>query len=195
MSFNNQTLIINKKSSEEDHITQDNKSIKYKLKKPELTLLRKGPKFTPTTKGNILNSKSDILNLTRRLQLDDIFHKKEFNEESIVCNKSNKQIKTKDLELEHIVKEIKNIEAEYKSFTFNILNEKPNAMKHLMNNPDIVFKPTDKGGGLVLMDKTYYRDSLVIKGHLDINVYQDVPLDSDKKSLSKVKIIGRKVQK
>ena len=45
------------------------------------------------------------------------------------------------------------------------------------------------------MDKSYYRDSLVIKGHLNSNVYQEVPLDSDKKDISKIKIIGRKVKK
>ena len=121
-------------------------------------------KFTPTTKGNILNSKSDIFNLTRRLQVEEILHEKEFNDESIVYNKSNKQFKTKDLELEHIVKEIENIETEYKSFTSNITNEEQSALKNLMNNPDIIMKPTDKGGGLVLMDKSYHRDSLVIKG-------------------------------
>ena len=42
-------------------------------------------------------------------------------------------------------------------------------------------KPTDKGGGLALMGKSYYQDSLVIKGQLDSNFYQEVPLDSDKK--------------
>ena len=110
-------------------------------------------------------------------------HEKEFNDESIVYNKSNKQFKTKDLQLEHIVKEIENIETECKSFTSNITNEEQNILKNLMNNPDIITKLTDKGGGLVLMDKLYYRDSLVIKEHLDSNVYQEVPLDSDKKSL------------
>ena len=48
-----------------------------------------------------------------------------------------------------------------------------------MNNPDIILKSTDNGGGSVLMDESYYRDSLVIKGHWDSNVYQKVPLDSD----------------
>ena len=38
------------------------------------------------------------------------------------CNKSNKQFKTKDLELEHILKEIEHIETEYKSFSSNISN-------------------------------------------------------------------------
>ena len=70
--------------------------------------------MTPTTKGNFINSKSDNFNLTRRLQLETILHEKEFNEESIVYNKFNKQFKIKDLELEYIVKEIENIETEYK---------------------------------------------------------------------------------
>ena len=63
-----------------------------------------------------------------------------------------------------------------------------------MNNPDLTIKPADKGGGLVLMDESYYWDSLVIKGNLDGNVYQEVPLDSDKKVFENFKIFGRKVQ-
>ena len=117
-------------------------------KKTEFCSLRIGPKFIPATKGNVLNSKSDILNLTRRLQLEEILRGKEFSHKSIVYNKSNKQFKAKDLELEHIVKETENIETEYKSFTPNISNEKQNASKNLMNNPDIIMKPTVKGGGL-----------------------------------------------
>ena len=66
-----------------------------------------------------------------------------------------KQSKTKDLEQEHIVKEVENIETEYKSFTSNISNEKQTALKDLMNNPDLILKPTDKRGDLVLLDKSY----------------------------------------
>ena len=64
-------------------------------------------------------------------------------------------MKTKDLEQEHIVKEVENIEAEYKSFNSNISNEKQTALKDLMNNPDLILKPTDKRGDLVLLDKSY----------------------------------------
>ena len=64
-------------------------------------------------------------------------HEKEFNDESIVYNKSNKQFKTKDLELEHIVKEIENIETEHKSFASHITNEEQSALENLMNNPDL----------------------------------------------------------
>ena len=80
------------------------------------------------------------------------------------------------------------------TFTSNISNEEQNALKNLMNNPDIIMKPTDKGGGLVLMDKSYYRDYLVIHGYFDSNVYQDVPLESDKNVFQKLKYLVKKVQ-
>ena len=99
------------KSFEGDHITLKNLS-KYELKKKKLSLLHKGPKFTPTTKASVLSSTSDIFNLTRRLELEEILPVKEFNEESIVYNKLNKQFKIKGLELEHIIKETENIGTE-----------------------------------------------------------------------------------
>ena len=61
-----------------------------------------------------------------------------------------------------------------------------------MNNLDLTIKPADKGGGLVLMDKWYYWDSLVIKGNLDSNVYQEVPLDSYKKVFENLKSLAEK---
>ena len=85
-----------------------------------------------------------------------------------------------------------NTETEYKYFTSNITNEEQNALKNLMNNLDLTIKPADKGGGLVLMDKSYYWDSLVIKGNLDSNVYQEVPLDSYKKVFENLKSLAEK---
>ena len=51
-----------------------------------------------------------------------------------------------------------------------------------MNNPDITMILANKRTRLVLMDKSFHQDFLVIKGHLDSNIYQEVPLDSNKKS-------------
>ena len=61
-----------------------------------------------------------------------------------------------------------------------------------MNNPDLIIKSKYKVYGLVLMDKSYYWDSLVIKEHLDSNVYQEVPLESDKKVFQKLKSLVEK---
>ena len=113
------------------------------------------------------------MNLTRSLRFKEILHEKEFNEESIVYNKSNIQFKTKNLDLEYIVNEIEIIETEYKCFTSNISNEEQNTFKDIMNNPNTILKPTHKGGGLVSMENSYYRDSLVTKGYLGSNVCQE----------------------
>ena len=79
-----------------------------------MSLLRRAPKFKPTSKGNSLNLKSDIFNFTRRIQMQEIFYGQDCQDESLVSNKSNKQFKSKDLELQHLVKSIENIATEYK---------------------------------------------------------------------------------
>ena len=40
------------------------------------------------------------------------------------------------------------------------------------------------------MDKTYYHDHLVHKEYLHSNLYKEVPLDADKKSLQTVTFIS-----
>ena len=42
------------------------------------------------------------------------------------------------------------------------------------------------------MDKSYHDDSLVFKGHLDKNVYQEVPQESDKNVFKKFKSLLEK---
>ena len=63
-------------------------------------------------------------------------------------------------------------------------------LQKLIANKYIIIKPTDKGGGLALMDKTYYRDHIVNKDHLHSKVYNEIPLDSDKKKLQAVTVIS-----
>ena len=86
----------------------------------------------------------------------------DYQDESLV---SNKQFKSKDLELQHLVKSVENIEIEYKSFNSNISKDEQEALQKLITNKDIIVKSTDKGGDLVLMDKKYYCDHLVNKEH------------------------------
>ena len=113
----------------------------------------------------------------------------DYQDESLV---SNKQFKSKDLELQHLVKSVENIEIEYKSFNSNISKDEQEALQKLITNKDIIIKPTDKGGGLNLMDNTYYPDHLVNKEHLHSNVYKEVPLDSDKKGYKQLLLLDEK---
>ena len=100
-----------KNLTKESTISEDiahNQFIKIQAKKTGMKVaLQDGPKFTSTAKGSVLNSKCDILNLIRWLQLEKILHEIGNNDERIVHNTSNKQFKTKDVELELIVREIK----------------------------------------------------------------------------------------
>ena len=103
----------------------------YKLSKPELSLLCRGPKFTPTSKGNNLNLKSDIFNFTRCIQMQETFYGQDDRDESLVSDKSNKQFKSKNLELQHLVKSIESIETEYKPFNSNISKDEQEALQKL----------------------------------------------------------------
>ena len=104
---------------------------KQKLCKPELSLLCRGPKFTPTSKGNNLNLKSDIFNFTRCIQMQETFYGQDDRDESLVSDKSNKQFKSKNLELQHLVKSIESIETEYKPFNSNISKDEQEALQKL----------------------------------------------------------------
>ena len=111
--------------------------------------------------------------------MQKIFYSQDYQDESLVSNKFNKQFKSKDLEVQHLVKSIENIEAECKPFNSNTSKDEQEALEKLITNKDIIIKPTDKGRGLVLMDKTYYSDHSVNKEDLYSKVYKEFPLDSD----------------
>ena len=68
---------------------------KYKLSKPVLSLLLRGPKFTPTSEGNSLNLKSDIFDFTRCIQMQEIFHGQDYQDELLVSNNLTKVLKVK----------------------------------------------------------------------------------------------------
>ena len=122
--------------------------------------------------------------------MQEIYYGQDYQDESLVSNKSNKQFKSKDLELQHLLKSIENIETECKPFNSNISKDEQEALQELITNRNIIIKRTDKGRGLVLMDKTYYCDHLVNKKHLHCNVYKELPLNSDKKRLRTVTFIS-----
>ena len=110
----------------------------------------------------------------------------------MVSNKSNKQFKSKDLEFQHLVKSIDNIETEYKPFNSSILKDEQEALQKLMTKKDIIIKSADKGWGLVSLDKTYYRNHLVKKEHLHSNIYKEVSLDTDKKVYKQLLLLVEK---
>ena len=77
-------------------------------------------------------------------------------------------------------------------FNSNVSKVEQEGLQKLITNKDIIIKPTDKGGGLVLMDKTYYHDHLGSKEHVHNNVYKQVPIDSDKKVYKQLLLLVEK---
>ena len=94
--------------------------------------------------------------------------------------------------MQHLVKSIESIETEYKPLNPNISKEEQEALKKLITSKNIIIKPTDKDGGLILMDKSHYCDHLVNKEHLHSNIYQEVPLDSNKKVYKQLLLLVQK---
>ena len=120
--------------------------------------------------------KNDIYDFTRRLHIKEFFNNIDNQDESIVRNKSTKKITSNDPELVEIIRELENLEPVYKDFTYNLSREQQKALIEISQNEDIIIKPSDKGGGLVIMNKKYNKEEKVIKGHLSTNVYQQAAL-------------------
>ena len=63
--------------------------------------------------------------------MQETFYGQDDRDESLVSDKSNKQFKSKNLELQHLVKSIENIETEYKPFNSNISKDEQEALQKL----------------------------------------------------------------
>ena len=110
----------------------------------------------------------------------------EYEDESVLRNKSIRNFETKSKELSSIINETENLPANIISYKSNFTQEEYSALPSLKENQDIVFKTADKGGGWVTMDKNYYGDKKV-REHLLSNVYKEVSIDSDKKVFNNLK--------
>ena len=65
------------------------------------------------------------------------------------------------------------------------------ALKELQEDQDLVLRKADKST-LVLMDKDYYCDTLVVKHHLNTSAYQKAGSNSDKRVFKNLKLIIKK---
>lgn len=69
----------------------------------QISLLSRGPKFCPTTKGNFLEAKADLKEFTRKLKLKEMFHNVTYEDVSVVKNKSNLNPATTNKDLSQII--------------------------------------------------------------------------------------------
>ena len=74
----------------------------------------------------------------------------------------------------------------------NLTKQERRALTQLQEDQDLVIRKADKGNTLVLMDKDYYFNTLVVKHHLNTSTYQKVDSDSDNRVLNNLKLLINK---
>ena len=118
------------------------------------------------------------------------FFDSEYEDESLVKHKSTFNVNAEDNELSNIVNMIENLgPMKNDTYSDNLQIDERKAIEELniMCDTDVVIKKADKGNTLVVMDKSFYRDKLVMKDHLLTNTYQSANMKSDFKVMTEIK--------
>ena len=140
------------------------------------------------TNGNYFDAKKCTQEFTRKLKLKYKYRDKVFDDNSLCRQKSKHNVNVEDEEMKRIIREIEKTDSAKHKTKQNLTNAERAALLELKENEDIVIKEADKGGVLVLMEKSFYRDKMIMQDHLtDETTYQEVPVDSDAKTFKKMK--------
>ena len=129
------------------------------------------------------------------MKLREIFWDTDYNNPSLVKGKSNSTITKKNKELNKIVQNIENLAPTSTKVKQNLSKKENDAITKLSTYDDIIVKKADKGGMFVVMDKTFYRDKLVISDHLSTDTYEVVPNNTDKLVMGALKNLLKKHSK
>ena len=139
------------------------------LTEGQIKLLSKGLKFTPTPKKDMCEISADIQNFCTKLRKKEFFEDKSDasdTDESLAKNKSNvcpprNRNITLDNYIDFLTKfpleelQVKNIKRS------NLTKEEQDALHELREDSEILIFEADKGGAVVVMDRTYYADKIL----------------------------------
>ena len=114
------------------------------------------------------------MELTRKLKLRGRFWGIEYNDETLVKSKSNIKDNTAIPELSNISNKLEQIESTINDVNDNLTKQERTALKELQEDQDLVTRKRDKSNTLVLMDKDYYCNALVMKHHLNTGVFNNL---------------------
>ena len=167
-----------------------------KLTSPQKTLLSRGPKFCISTKGRASDFSGDSYNFGRRLTIHEKFYDSNWQDESLIRTPSKKFIAPSNKELQNIISTINKIEPTEKEESRNISRDEEAALKEIkkLTATTIEIKKADKTNTLVIMDKTKYKQQLVLKCHLNTSSYEEVNMDSENKVFKELKNLVNKFE-
>ena len=81
--------------------------------------------------------------------------------------------------MKNICNKLENLEPEVKLIKDNVTPGERAALEELRNNKDIIIKRADKTSIMVIMERSYYKQKLVLGDHLETATYERVSNDID----------------
>ena len=115
----------------------------------------------------------------------------EYDDKNLVKKKSKLNVNTAVPELTNIAMILEQIEPSVKNSNDNLTKQERKALAELQEDTNLIIRKADKGNTLVLMEKDYYCDTLIMKQHLNTGTYQKVDINSDKKVFNNLKSLLR----
>lgn len=150
----------------------------YTLKDEEITLLSKGLSFIPSFHSNSLEQMTDIHRFQRTLKLKEHFRiPNERNE--VFRAKSNYEPTNTPKSIEAftrlLIDEAQKINIGY-GIHSNVTRAEREAIQSLASNPNIVIRPADKGGAVVIQNYSTYRAE-IMRQLGDVAIYRQLKGD------------------
>ena len=158
---------------------QSHKFIKYMPCRYAGKCLSKGLKYTPTPRSNTIETENDIHNFTRKLRLTEYFaNENDITYNDITFTPPRNRNKKLDIVVDYLNNQ--NFDKTASKNKSDISKNEWEAIKSLKENDSIVIKEADKGGAVVVMNKTHYY-SMVVKILQDEVTYKKTNEYCDKK--------------
>ena len=157
-----------------------------------MSVLSRGLKFTPTPdKNNDKQLSNDISEFHRTIELKEYFYENENIQEddSLVRNNSYfEPPKGRNQSLDEYIEITKVIpqNGTRRKTSFNITCNERKGLNNLTKDTSIVIKEADKGGGIVIMNKEFYKRK-ILEILDDKSFYKQIESQSTKETMKKVK--------
>ena len=148
----------------------------------QIRLLKRGPKFCPVYDAKETDFYEGKKIFTKKLAQQEKYFDVTNNDQSLIRPQSKKYTTTNNKVLSDIISTVGKLNPNPKKTFDNIDIEEKKAIEELkaLCKTSIEIKKADKSNTLVIMDKTDYRDKLVMKGHLLTSTYEKAPNDANK---------------
>ena len=169
---------------------------KHSFTKHQVTLLSRGPKYCPATKGRNSDFSSDNYKLVKRFIIQEKYFDSSWNDDSLINTPSKKYMTLTNKELQDIVATVNKLEPTRKTECANILKNEELALKEIreLTKSSIEIKKANKTNTLVVMNKNEYQEQLVMECHLNTPSYEEVDNDCDRLVFRNLKKLCEKYQ-